>query len=258
MKIGVMNSPRENPASWVEWAGKNGFDFIDLTIEPPSVLPHQIDVKRLKALLRRYDLEVVGHMGDWRLAKESLYPCLREASKKEILNAIRTHKKLGAKKITIHAPNFPDIDFSMMFPIYSKLVGELLREAKKQGVTLMFENGGSNTKNHTRLIDALMRKYPSLGLHIDVGHANICVRKNLLFRFLKKHRKRVIHLHFSDNKGKADDHRHLGYGTVNWKKVVASLKKAGYDGTITLETFRSGKTGTLKSMKKLRKMWDSA
>jgi sugar phosphate isomerase/epimerase len=72
-----------------------------------------------------------------------------------------------------------------------------------------------------------------------------------------KYKKRVLHLHFSDNKGKDDDHRHLGYGNIDWKKLVVFLKKSGYDGTITCETFRSGKEGTVKSMRKLRKLWES-
>jgi sugar phosphate isomerase/epimerase len=256
MKIGAMNNPNANVYKELEWIGKNGFDYIDFTIEPTATMPEQLDVAKVKRLLKKYNLGIVGHMGDWKLAKESLYTSLRDVSRKEIIRAIRMHKKLGARKVTIHAPNFPDIEFKKARPIYKDLIKELLKEAKKQDIKLMFENG-NNTKDHVRLIDALMRDFPALGLHIDVGHANLHVKKNMAFRYLKKYGKRVMHFHFSDNRGKGDNHKQLGAGNVPWAKVIEAIKKAGYDGTITCETFRSGKKGTIRSMKKLRKMWET-
>jgi sugar phosphate isomerase/epimerase len=256
MKIGAMNNPRENVLEWIEWAGSNGFDFIDLTIEPPAVAPEQIDIQKTKKLLKKYKLGIVGHMADFRLPKESMYSSLREVSKKEMIRAIRTHKKLGTKKVTIHAPNVFEIDFNKTYPIYSALIKDLLKETKRQGVKLMLENS-YNTKDHVRLVDALLRKYPSLCLHLDVGHANLWVKKNMTFRYLKKYGKRIIHVHFSDNKGKEDEHKRLGAGKVPWAKIVKAIKQSGYDGTITMETFRSGKEGTVKSMRKLRKLWES-
>jgi len=256
MKIGAMNNPKENPAGWVMWVGKNHFDFIDFTVEPTAVMPDQIDVPGIKRLLKKHKLGIVGHMGDWRLAKESLYESLRDVSRMEMLRAIRMHKKLGAKKVTVHAPDIVEIKFNKIYPIYKSLVGDLLKEAKKQGIKLMLENS-YNTKDHVRLIDALMRDYPQLGLHIDVGHANLRVKKNMTFRYLKKYGKRIIHFHFSDNRGREDDHKQLGAGKIPWIKIIIAIKKAGYDGTITCETFRSGKSGTIRSMKKLRKMWET-
>jgi len=47
----------------------------------------------------------------------------------------------------------------------------------------------------------------------------------------------IKHVHFSDNRSRSDDHMPLGVGTVNWKKVVSSLKATGYNSTITLEIF---------------------
>ena len=43
MKIGAMNHPARNPLEEIEGIGKNGFDFVDFTLEPPAADPGQID-----------------------------------------------------------------------------------------------------------------------------------------------------------------------------------------------------------------------
>ena len=39
MQIGAMNNPARDPVGEIEWIGKNGFDFVDFTREPPAPLP---------------------------------------------------------------------------------------------------------------------------------------------------------------------------------------------------------------------------
>ena len=44
MQIGVMNHPARDPVAEIDWIGKNGFEFVDFTLEPPAAAPDQIDV----------------------------------------------------------------------------------------------------------------------------------------------------------------------------------------------------------------------
>ncbi|MBI5880601.1 sugar phosphate isomerase/epimerase, partial [archaeon] len=71
----------------------------------------------------------------------------------------------------------------------------------------------------------------------------------------RRYGRRAIHIHLADKHGKSDEHLKLGAGTVKWKEIIKTLKEYGYDGTMTVETYASGKKGTIVSMKKLRKMW---
>ena len=89
MQIGAMNNPHKNLYKGLEWIGKTGFDFVDFTVEPTRNLPSDIDVPRAKRILKKYNLGVVGHMGDWMLPKDSGYKSLRDASKKEIIAALK-------------------------------------------------------------------------------------------------------------------------------------------------------------------------
>ena len=83
----------------------------------------------------------------------------------------------------------------------------------------------------------ILAAVPGLKLHLDFGHTNFGLDKHEVFcRELGEH---IQHVHFSDNRSKADDHIPLGVGTIDWKNAVDSLKTTGYDGTISLEVFCS-------------------
>src|SRR6516165_4521479 len=39
MQIGAMNHPARSPLAEIDWFGRHGFDFVDLTLEPPAADP---------------------------------------------------------------------------------------------------------------------------------------------------------------------------------------------------------------------------
>ncbi len=258
MLVGAMNNPHRNLYNELEWIGKTGFDFVDLTIEPSVTLPHEVNVIKAKRILKKYGLKVVGHMGDWKLPKDSQFPALREACKIEIINAMRILKKLGANKITTHAFEIRESNYKTAEKICFALYKDLLIEAKKLGVTLMVENSSYTDSNRAerKLLHRLFKKYPALKVHVDIGHANLCVKENCIGTYCKMYGKRIQHLHLSDNYGKYDNHLKLGAGRVRWKKVIKTLKKYNYDNTMTVVVFRSGRLGEKESLHKLRKWWE--
>jgi sugar phosphate isomerase/epimerase len=257
MQVGAMNDPHAPLYKELEWVGKSGFDFVDFTVEPEYAEPDQINVQKARKIMKKYGLGIVGHMGDWKLPKDSVYKSIRESTKNEIVDAIRVLKRLGAKKITIHSPLQEVRSFKQSYVCNKILMRQLLKEARKQKVMLMMENDTHSlgTAGNRRLFNNLLRDFPALRVHIDVGHANLYVKSNITSLYLKKYGKRVAHMHFSDNYGKDDNHLELGKGRIAWSRIIKSLKRYKYDGTITVETFRSGRSGQVRSMKKLRKWW---
>ncbi len=260
MQAGAMNNPHANVYKELEWIGKAGFDFVDFTIEPEKTMPKDIDIARAKKIMKKHGLGIVGHMGDWMLPKDIGYRLVREAAKKEIILTIKTLRKLGARKVTIHSPRVTIKDYGLSKRRHADAVKAALSEAKKQKMTLMLENNADYIEEpeNKRLLHYLLKRFPSLKLHIDVGHSNICVKRNETYHLMRKYGKRVEHFHLSDNMGEEDDHLKLGAGNIDWKRVITFLKNKGYDGTITLEVFRSGKQGEKDSLKKLRRLWQAA
>jgi sugar phosphate isomerase/epimerase len=100
---------------------------------------------------------------------------------------------------------------------------------------------------------------PELGLHLDIGHANLQVPFNTTEEILTKYGKRLRHVHLHDNKGgNADLHLPLGTGTVDVQKSVEALQRCGYDGTITLEVFTPDIRHLIYSRDLLRDAWEHA
>jgi hypothetical protein len=54
MQIGAMNHPARDPTAEIEWIGRNGFEFVDLTLEPFAADPDLIDPDALRAALDRH------------------------------------------------------------------------------------------------------------------------------------------------------------------------------------------------------------
>ena len=46
-------------------------------------------------------------------------------------------------------------------------------------------------------------------------------------------------LHVSDNKGRKDEHREVGYGNLPLADVAAAVKAIGFDGIVTVEIVNS-------------------
>jgi sugar phosphate isomerase/epimerase len=255
MRIGAMNDPSAELRGELEWIASNGFDYVDLTVEPERCMPEQIEVRAVRRWLGVQRLGIVGHVGDWRLPKDSGYESLRRASRREMVRAMRLLARLGAGKVTIHAPEARRLrDVDRVYPRHRDLIASLLDEAAHLGVGLMLENGRVSRAN-VRLLDELLAAFPALGLHLDVGHANLGARSNQTATILRKHGRRLCHVHLSDNRGEHDDHRQLGWGNIDWPRSVRLLRRHGYDGTITLEVFSSGDRGLLLSRRRLREWW---
>lgn len=170
MQIGVMNHPNADLLEEIEWISQNGFDFIDLTIEPLKA--YDFDVPRVKKALNASGLEVIGHTNSF---------------------------------------------LPFILPIDS------IREAC--------------LKEFRKYVDIFVQK------------------KNLAEDFFKEFGEDIVHLHFSDNNGKKDDHLPLGCGGINWEETVRTVKRFGFDGTITLEVFVPDRGYLLLSRDKLKGWW---
>jgi sugar phosphate isomerase/epimerase len=102
---------------------------------------------------------------------------------------------------------------------------------------LMIENLPGEYNSAAQLGE-LLDPLPELGLHLDIGHANLQVPNNTTREILAAHGHRLRHVHLHDNKGgHADLHLPLGTGTVDLQGSIGALQVCGYDGAITLEVF---------------------
>src|SRR6476659_3525455 len=110
--------------------------------------------------------------------------------------------------------------------------------------------------NSVLQLSQLLDPIPELGLHLDIGHANLRVPRNATDEILRAYGARLRHVHLHDNKGgDADLHLPLGCGTLNLHHHVQLLRTIGYDGTITLEVFSEDRSYLAYSRDVLQKIW---
>lgn len=256
MLIGAMNHPQEDILQEIRWMAEMRLDFIDLTLEPPAAAAWNIDPSRIRQALKDLGLGVVGHTA-YYLPLGSPFESLRRATVPELRRCLEVFAEVGAKWMNIHPDRYAPMHTRAFF-IERDLqsLQELGETARKLGVGLMIENlpGDFNTVGQlAELLDPL----PELGLHLDIGHANLLTPQNTADSIIAAYSQRIKHVHLHDNKGgSADLHLPLGAGTMEWRKHIQALKASGYDATITLEVFSPDRTYLQYSRDALRQAWD--
>jgi sugar phosphate isomerase/epimerase len=256
MLIGAMNHPERDVLAEIAWMSEAGMQFVDLTLEPPGAASWEVDSKAIRAALDSRGMGVVGHTA-WYLPMASAIREIREGAVEELKRCLRCFGEIGAKWMNLH-PDRHTPWHPRQFYIDRNVdsILELLPHAQECGVGLMIENLPGDYNSAPQLAD-LLDRVPELGLHLDIGHANLQVPHNTTREILAAHGKRLRHVHMHDNKGgHADLHLPLGTGTLDVKESIRALQDCGYDGTITLEVFTTDVHYLQYSRDLLRRSWD--
>lgn len=259
MLAGAMNHPGRDPVREIEWIASLGFDFVDLTLEPPLAEARRLDVASVHSALRDNGLSVVGHTA-YYLPLCSAFESLRRAAVDELKVCLDVFAQVGARWMNLHPDRqAPFHDRKFIIGRNLQTIRDLLPTARQQGIGLMIENLPGNF-NTARQLGELLDPVPELGLHLDIGHANLLVELNSTDELLRAYGRRLHHVHLHDNKGgNADLHLPLGAGNLEIDHYIHSLQSVGYDGTITLEVFSPDRRHLAYSLEVLRGLWkDSA
>ena len=250
MLIGAMNHPQRNPYEEIEWIGENGFDFIDFTMEGKTQVG-TIEPQRMKNLLDRYNLKLMGHMG-WYLPVASSFPSLRRAAKEEVSRAVEFLKEMDSKWICIHTQFTNEgLPLNEWIHIHREFIGDVHPICRSHDIGLLVENT-PNFKYHS--IDRILRPFPDVYLNFDIAHAYLS--DGGISHFMKNLSKKIRHLHLSDNWGRDDQHLPLGAGKIDWKSDIREIHNTGYRGGITLEIFSPDRDYLLISRQKVKRFID--
>jgi len=250
-----MNHPAHDVLDEIEWMAAMGLGFIDLTLEPPRAASWRVDRDAIARSLRRHGMSVMGHTAFY-LPVASGIEEIRQASLQELRRCVEVFSDLGARWMNVHPDRHaPMHDRSFFIEKNIATLSELLPYARERGVGLMIENlpGDFNTAQQ---LGELLDPLPELGLHLDIGHANLLVAQSTVGELLSAYGNRLRHVHLHDNKGGgADLHLPLGTGSVDVRGAVRLLKSQGYDGTITLEVFTPDRHHLAYSRDSLQRIW---
>lgn len=250
--FGIMNNPKHDVIAEIALARDLGCDFLDLTLEPPMTGPERFDRAAVKRALEKHALPVVGHTG-WHLPGNAAYPEVRHGVIESLKWAADHFAALGARTMTYHIQGAVAryVGLEAAIEAQAEVLAAAGRHAEKLGVEIICEHVWGWPEQYL-ILDGLFARVPGLGFHLDVGHAHIGASENQAAELLRRYGDRLRHVHFSDNRGRGDDHMPLGVGTVPWPEIVRLLKARAYTGTITLETFSEDVDYVRMSLEKAR------
>ena len=245
-----MNNPFASVLGEIRSIADDGFEFVDLTLEPPGAWP--VDPVALRDVLSETGLGVVGHTAFF-LPIASPYPELRAAARELFARSCDAFHELGADRVNVH----PDT-VTRTYPRAEVIAGnadamrELAEVAAARELRLMLENLGQfgSVEDLARVLDADDR----VGFHLDVGHAHLGGER--LPALLEAFGDRLAHVHVHDNFGSDDLHLPLGAGRISWPDVVDAVRGTGYDGTVTIEVF--ARPYRAASARLWREWWNAA
>jgi sugar phosphate isomerase/epimerase len=258
MRIGAMNHPQHDVLDEIRWMAEMELAFVDLTLEPPAAATWRVEAPSIRRALEEHGLGVVGHTA-YYLPIGHPFESVRQAAVGELRRCLEMFAEIGAGWMNVHPDRrAPMHDWDFIIEQNSRSLSELLEVGQRVGVGLMIENLPDSFNTVEQLGD-LLRPLPELGLHLDIGHANLHTDRNLTEPILAAFGPRLRHVHLHDNKGGSHDlHLPLGAGTLEVEQQVRLLQAAAYDGTITLEVFSSDRGFLAYSRDVLRRMWGAA
>lgn len=265
MLYGAMNFPVRPVLDEFESVSRLGFDYLELAMDPPQA--HHHTIRRIKdellAGLRQADMALVCHLPAF-LSTADLTPSVRTASLNEVLQSLDTAAELNPLKLVLH-PSYITGLARFVIPQARQYAMEslevIVRKADDLGLRLCIENmfprilSRVNPEDFVEILEA----FPSLGLTLDTGHANIgSDRGQRALDFIERFPDRIGHVHANDNLGKEDNHLPIGTGTVDFPRIVKALKRIGYDETVTFEVFSQDREYLTISREKFATMLDDA
>jgi sugar phosphate isomerase/epimerase len=264
MLYGAMNFPVRPTLKEIESFARLGFDYLELSMDPPQA-HHTLVTRQSEEILKMLDLygmRLVCHLPTF-LSTADLNPALRESSLREMLESIEVAADLNPLKLVIHPSYIAGLGYFVLDEtrmLGSQALEAIVEKTEKLGLMLCIENMFPRYLSHVdpeEFVEILDR-FPTLKLTLDIGHAHIGSEGTERgIAFIESYADRIGHIHASDNLGKEDNHLPIGAGTVEFPKVIKSLKQAGYDDTMTLEVFSRDRDYLRISREKLAGMLDA-
>ena len=188
MLIGTMNHPGRDVLEEIAAIGGMGFDFIDLTLEPPLATPRRLDTRAVRAALEDHKLSVVGHTA-YYLPLCSPFESIRRAAVEELKLCLETFAAVGAEWMNIHPDRqAPLHDRKFIIDRNLQTIRELLPVSHEFGVGIMVENlpGSMDDAKLKPAVEMLLTKYPPEAVAIylnafnDMNEANWSNLKTIL------------------------------------------------------------------------------
>ncbi|MCQ3930065.1 MAG: sugar phosphate isomerase/epimerase [Chloroflexi bacterium] len=237
MKICMHNWMRPEPVEvTIARLARYGYDGIQIMGEP-----RKYDVKEVNGYLKKYKIACMGSVSIMLAGRDLIHqdPYYREMSAAYCKEIITMIEQLGGTILTL-VPNevgrvTPRADPDTEWGWCVEKVQELADFAKPKGVHIALEPLNRFETNFLNRHDQALKLAEdvgrsNVGVCLDAFHINIEEADPMQAILNVGKAGKLLDFHVADN-----NRRPPGEGSYNWKLVVDTLKKSGYDGYLTSE-----------------------
>ncbi len=215
-----------------ELIAKAGFPFAEISIIDKKTFFDK-ELNALKKIRDKFGLNYLAHGPEEGNADEP--EILRRDFFPLIQSLLDCSAELSITVFTIHFWIDRRFISSKTIEKKIKILKEMAAYASDRGIKLCMENLSERFSDFSVAFDSI----DSLGMTLDVGHAELLSEKNTAYDFSSHCLEKISHMHIHDNRGgnspRDDLHLPLGDGTIDFSSILNNLKKKGFDKTIALE-----------------------
>ena len=247
MRVGIQLPLREDIYDRVAWAAGLGFRSGQLCAWNIGLYTEEIALQLEKAC-RDFGFEITAIWCGWTGPKTFAHPyryetiglvpaSMRMQRTRELLEGAAFARRIGVRDIITHLGFVPDSPFAEEHIGVAMAVREICQTIAPYGQRFLFETGEIVPSTIMSLIQ--IAEAENVGINFDPANFLINGRANpsdamdrLAFMTCGFHAKDGVYATGFDPKGKEVQ---IGQGQVDFPAVLRKLKKAGFDGDITIE-----------------------
>ena len=208
-----------------------GLGFAEISIQDiegfKKQLSYYLDLLENSELLYLCHGPQEGDPNDIRALESVYFP--------KLLEVVTLARRLRSRSLTIHLWMDPRFVHEDVILYKTGFLKRLVQASDSYHLDLNIENLSEKATDLLPVFEAV----PSLGLTLDVGHAQLLSSRNRTFEFLAGCPERIRHIHIHDNNGgtssRDDLHLPVGEGSIDFLPIFEGLREIGYSGTMTLE-----------------------
>jgi sugar phosphate isomerase/epimerase len=213
--------------------GKCGYDCIEISGEPERYNPRDI-----RKLLKDHRLTCWGSvtlmLGERNLLASD--PAKRAESVKYVKDTITMVKEMEGEEITIVPGTVgkltpeasPDEEWQWVVDSLKQCYEHGMKEGVRLAIEPLNRFETYFLNRHDQALVLAQAVGPTCGICLDAFHMNI--EEKDMYAAIRAVGPRLNDFHVADNNRMA-----CGMGSLNWKKIIDTLKEVGYTGALTVE-----------------------
>lgn len=239
MQVSMHNWMRAEPVeTTIRRLAKYGYDSIEISYDSVELSPGAPGTKAVRQMLKDNGIGCYGSISLMFAGRDLIHadPAVRASSVDYLKKCVTMVKELDGRVMSIvpsevgkvKAMASPEEEWQWAI----EGLKEVHAHASKEGVMVALEPLNRFETNflnrHDQALALAKAVGPDVGVCLDVYHMNM--EEADLYKAFEAAGKRIFDVHVADNNRMA-----CGMGALNWKKIIGTLSKIGYKGSLTVE-----------------------